>query len=249
MNIFITGGTSGIGFALTCLYLVEGHRVGICGGSKDIFDNAFPAPHDNLYFYDLDVTDRESTKQVIKQFAEGSLDLVIACAGINYGKPDIGNYIDHDIEQKIFNVNLYGTLHTFEAAIAIMLPKKSGHLVAMSSGSGLAGFPQAPAYSASKAAVLTYCESLYTRLYPEGISVSTMVPGYVDTPLPRATNPEFDKFWFVLSAQEAARRIKHAIEKKKALYIFPFQISILSYIISHMPKWLFRLIFRRKNIS
>ncbi len=249
MNIFITGGTSGIGLELTHLYLDEGHRIGICGGPKEMYEKAFPEPIANLHFYELDVTDRSATKHVISQFAEGSLDLVIASAGINYGKPDIDNLIDHEIEQKIFAVNLNGVLHTFEAALQIMLPNKSGHLVAMASGSGFAGFPQAPAYCASKAAVITYCESLATRLYPEGIRITTVAPGYVDTPLPRATNPDFEKFPWVLSAKEAAKRIKRAIEKKKELFIFPFPIYISTYIMHRMPRWIFRSLFRRKIAS
>jgi len=249
MNIFITGGTSGIGLALTRLYIQDGHRVGICGGSKGMFDKVFPTPDANLHFYELDVTKRSQTKQIITRFAEGKLDLVIASAGINYGKPDIDNQIDHDIEQKIFDVNLYGVLHTFEAALELMFPRKAGHLVAIASGTGFAGFPQAPAYSASKAAVITYCEALSTRLYPEGIKVTTVAPGFVDTPLPRATNPNFDKLPWVLTAQEAAKRIKRAIKKEKELFIFPVPIFIMAYVMNRMPRWLFRFLFRRKTAT
>ena len=246
MNVFVTGGTSGIGRELARLYLTEGHRVGICGGPPEAFARAFPSPPPGLHFFELDVTDRQACKEVIGRFAGGVLDLVVACAGISYGRPDTDNRIHHEIERRIFDTNLYGVLNTFEAALDVMFPSRSGHLVAIASASGFAGFPQAPAYSASKAAVLTYCESLATRLRPEGIAVTAVVPGFVDTPLPRAVNPDFDRMPQVLTAAEAARRIKGAIAGGKELHVFPLSTALSSYIVDRMPRRLFRFLFRRR---
>jgi len=192
------------------------------------------------------VTDRAACVRVIGDFGSSGLDLVIANAGISYGRPDTDNRIDHDMDRRILDTNLYGVLNTFEAALEVMLGARAGHLVAIASASGFAGFPQAPAYSASKAAVLTYCESLATRLRPEGIRVSAMVPGFVDTPLPRGVNPEFDRMPQVLTADEAAREVRRAIARGKELHVFPFTTALSSYLVARMPRRLFRLIFRRR---
>lgn len=244
MNVFITGGTGGIGAALAACYLQQGHRVGVCGGCEDDFLRAFPDKPNNLEFFELDVTDRQVCIDTIQTFANGSLGILIAGAGVNDGTPVKGRPLDFDRSNLILNVNLTGTLNTIEAGLPIMQAQQEGAIAVISSAAALNGFGQTPAYCASKAAVTTMCESMSLRYADQNISVSAIMPGYIDTPLARATHPDLEKMPFLIKADKAARMIVSAIEKKKMRYIFPWQVHLMSSVFSAMPRPLFRQLFK-----
>jgi short-subunit dehydrogenase len=243
VNIFITGGTTGIGFALATLYLEDGHRVGVCG--RDL--NKFPDDlknqytYKNLFCYEVDVTNREELHRAVKEFANGDLDIIIANAGRSVGvKSQIP---DVKVASHVIDVNVKGVLNTFDIGFELMLPKKKGHLVATASVAGFVGLPGAAAYSASKAAVLKLCESYAIDFKPLGISVTAIAPGFIDTPLTQQ-NPH--SMPFMMTAEKAAALIKRAIEKKKVLYIFPLPMKIVITILDKMPRCLYRFIMSIK---
>lgn len=240
MNVFITGGTGGIGKVLAERYLAAGHTVGICGGSDDDFLRAFPAPANTLHFYHLDVTERQACVDVIGQFCDGALDVLIAAAGINDGAPVKGRPLDFDRAEKIYDVNVIGVLHSVEAALACMLPRQQGRIAILSSAAAVAGYPQTPAYCSAKAALVSLSESLSLRYADRGISVSCLLPGYIDTPLARATHPDLDAMPFVISAERAAEVMIRAIEKHTLYLIFPWQVRWASRLIRLLPRRLFR---------
>jgi len=246
MNVFISGGTSGIGKALAQAYLAEGHRVGICGGTKEFFKRSFDDFPEGLEFFELDVRQRENCQKVIREFASSDgVDLVVACAGINNGKPFSEDVFDFDRELEIIDVNLKGTMHIFEAALLFMLKKQSGQLVILSSASGLVGFPEAPAYCASKGALLNYGESLAIRLKSKGISVTTLAPGYVDTPLARKTHPHLEKMPFVVAVEKTALIAKEAIENKKVRKVFPYPVAFIMVFLSLIPRTIFVRVYQK----
>jgi short-subunit dehydrogenase len=92
--------------------------------------------------------------------------------------------------------------------------------------------------------VTTMCESMSLRYADQNISVSAIMPGYIDTPLARATHPDLEKIPFLIEADKAANMIVAAIEKKKMRYIFPWQVHLMSSVFSAMPRPLFRLLFK-----
>lgn len=239
MNIFVTGGTSGLGAALATLYLSKGARVGVCGGTQEAFKVAFPrASGQRLEFFELDVRDRDATRRVFEAFAAGqTLDCVIACAGVNNGRPreQIAS-VDFDREHLIFDVNLKGFLHTAEAALAVMLPKKSGQIVAIASAAAFFPLSKVGAYCASKMALVRYCESLALDLKKVGIAVSCIAPGYIDTPLARATQPDLQEIPFLLTPDKAAHLVFAAIESRKELVVIPRGVRFLTFFLSKMPK-------------
>lgn len=240
MNVFITGGTTGIGLALATLYLTEGHRVGLCGRNLSKLPTALREQYATLYPYQVDVTDRKALKQAVRDFAANQgLDLMIANAGRSHGvKSRIPNF---EVSIDVIQVNVLGVVHAFEAALEFMLPQKGGHLAAVASVAGFLGLPGAGAYCASKAAVITLCESLTLDLKPEGIDVTTICPGFIDTPLTRQNTHAMP---FLLSADEGARRIKQALDQRKVLYIFPLPMRIIVLLLKTMPRWLYRMIMR-----
>lgn len=244
MNIFITGGTTGIGLALAKLYLEEGHRVGICARNLEKFPTEIRNKYKLLKCYEVDVVNREELRSAIMDFSQGDLDIIIANAGRSVGAKS--KTPQFSVANTIIDINVKGVLNTFEIALELMLPKKKGHLVATASVAGFVGLPGAGAYSASKAAVLKLCESYSIDLKRTGISVTAIAPGFIDTPLTQQNN---HKMPFLMSAEKAARLIKRAIEKKKPLYIFPFRMKLVMTILDKMPRSLYRALMSLKMFN
>lgn len=241
MNIFITGGTTGIGLALAKLYLEEGHRVGICARNISKFPMEIRNKYKQLSCYEVDVTNREELYKAIHDFAPTELDIVFANAGRSVGAKT--KTPQFSVANEIIDINVKGVLNTFDIALEIMLPRKKGHLVATASVAGFMGLPGAGAYSASKAAVLKLCESYSLDLKRRGIHVTAIAPGFIDTPLTQKNN---HKMPFLMSAEKAAKLIKRAIEKKKVLYVFPFRMKMIVSILDKMPRSMYRLLMNLK---
>lgn len=237
MKVFITGGTTGIGFGLCELYLKEGHEVGICGRSLSKLPQGFQEKYSKLKCYEVDVLDKDSFKKAVADFSQGNLDLIIANAGVS-GRKDSA-LVDFGKAREILNTNIMGVLNTFEVGLAEFLPRGKGHIVVIASVAGLVGLPWAPAYSASKAAVLKMGESFAISLKNKGIDVTTIAPGFIDTPLTRKNKY---KMPFLLSLEDGAQKIKRAIDKKMVLYVFPWQMKILMYVLDRMPRCLYRFL-------
>ena len=244
MNIFITGGTTGIGLALAKLYLEQGHRVGICARHLDKFPSEIKNKYKQLKCYEVDVVNREELHAAILDFANGELDMVIANAGRSVGAKS--KTPQFSVANDIIDINVKGVLNTFECALSLMLPKKKGHLVATASVAGFMGLPGAGAYSASKAAVLKLCESYSLDLKRSGITVSAIAPGFIDTPLTQKNN---HKMPFLMSSEKAAKLIKRALEKKKVLYVFPFRMKLVVGILEKMPRSWYRFLMGLKMFN
>ncbi len=234
--VFITGGTTGIGMELAKLYLKQGWKVGVCGRDPVKFEESFQSDREHVAFYPVDVADRTALKAAIADFSRViGLDLLIANAGIGYKfKTKVP---DFDWSYKMVHVNLLGVMYAFEAALDVMIPSGKGQLVAISSIAGYNGLPGVSAYSATKAAVLKYCESLHLDLRKFNIAVTTICPGFVETPL-TATNTH--SMPFLVPAPRAATLIARAVEKKKMVYAFPFFFASIVRILSILPRTWYR---------
>jgi short-subunit dehydrogenase len=243
--VFITGGTTGIGMELAKLYVSQGWKVGVCGRERAKFDDNFQAHRDNVSFYQVDVANRLELKSAIADFSKSiGLDLLIASAGIGYKfKTKIP---DFEYSYKMVHVNLLGVMYAFEAALDVMIPRSKGQLVAISSVAGFNGLPGVSAYSATKSAVMKYCESLNLDLRQFNIDVTTICPGFVDTPLTQSNNHPMP---FMMKANKAARLIAKAIEKKKMLYWFPFFFGLMIRIMSMIPRTWYRSIMSIKALN
>ena len=113
--------------------------------------------------------------------ATGGLDLVVANAGIAHYEPVATQSLEH-IEQ-MTQVNWMGTVHTIRAALPHLRARRTGQIVVMSSGAGLRSFPQAAAYSATKAAQRMFAGALRHELAGTGVSLTTVYPGEIRTSL------------------------------------------------------------------
>lgn len=243
LNIFITGGTSGIGLAIAKQYLENNHRVAVCGRDESKFEAL--KGFENAHFYQADVCDREKMINVVSEFnTQFGLDIMIASAGLSFEKKS--KIPDFDRSHKIIDINLIGTLNTFEAALKCMLPKQSGQLVGIASVAGLNGFPGVSAYSASKAGVIKLCEGYGVDLLDQGIDVTCIIPGFVDTPL---TQKNHHPMPFMVPASVAANKIIRAIEKKKELYGFPFLFVLILKFLTIIPRPWFKRLMQTKRFN
>ena len=241
MKIFITGGTTGIGFGLAKEYLKAGYVVGVCGRDLSKLDKEFAQ---KIKSYQVDVLNLEELKKAVDDFSGGKLDIMIANAGVAEGKTP--NIPDFNATREIFTINTLGVINAFEAGMNNMLPNKSGHLVGVASIAGMVGLPWSGAYSASKAAVLTLCESYSVSFKKYGVNVTAIAPGFIDTPLTRRNR---FKMPFLMPLEKASIKIKRALDRKKPLFIFPWQMKILMTILEIMPRRLYRFLMGLNLVS
>lgn len=243
-NVFITGGTSGLGLEVAKLYLKEGHNVAVCSFEEEaVARKNIPAEFD---FYQADVTDTKRMNEVVYEFKKkvGRLDVVIANAGITMSKTRIP---DFERGRRVINTNVNGVLNTFEPAVNIMKDQKSGQLVALSSLAGtIGGLPGMSIYCASKSAVYSLCEGLEIDLAAYGIKVTAIAPGFITTPM---TAHHQHKRPFLLSQEKAGELMFNAVEDKKGLYLFPYPMMIVSGILRRLPRGFYKWIMKKDMLG
>lgn len=193
------------------------------------------------FCYALDVRDAVAVQQAADDFMarNGCPDVVIANAGVSAGT--LTEYAeDIDVFQQVMDINVLGTVKTFQPFIAPMRTAQAGTLVGIASVAGFRGLPGAGAYSASKAAAISYLESLRVELRGSGIKVVTICPGYIRTPM-TAINPY--PMPFILDAGEAAKRMAKTIDRQAAFIVIPWQMNLVGYLLKVLPPWLYDRLF------
>ncbi|HEU4924748.1 MAG TPA: SDR family NAD(P)-dependent oxidoreductase, partial [Burkholderiales bacterium] len=136
----------------------------------------------------------------------------------------------------ILETNVVGLAATLAAFAPAMRAAGGGTLAGIASVAGFRGLAGNGAYCASKSAAITWMESLRAELHGSGVCVVCVCPGYIDTPMTRVNRFRMP---FLLSADEAARRIAHAIAAKRRLAVIPWQMALVSPVLRAMPGWLF----------
>jgi short-subunit dehydrogenase len=142
----------------------------------------------------------------------------------------------------IFDTNVVGVVHTFAPFVAAMREARQGALVGIASVAGFRGLPGSCAYSASKAAVIAYLESLRVEERDTGVAVLTICPGYIATAMTER-NPY--PMPFLLGADVAARRIARAIERRQRFYVLPWPMAIAGAVLRVMPRPIYDALFAR----
>ncbi|MEW6682173.1 MAG: SDR family oxidoreductase [Nitrospirota bacterium] len=240
-SIFITGASSGIGEALAVRFAAPDRTLGLVARRKAELDRVAEqcrARGATVSVFPADVRDAAAVDAAARTFlrAAGSVDVVIANAGVS--RRDNEARSGADLSREIIETNLLGVIYTFTPFIAGMDQAGSGSLVAISSVAGFRGLPNAGAYSASKAAVNTWMESLRVRL--RGcVHVMTVCPGFVATPM-TASN-RFRMPW-LLTAEDAAARIERGIQRKQAVLTFPAPMAGLVAIAHLLPRPLYEVV-------
>jgi len=240
-RVIITGASSGIGAALARAYAARQTTLGLVARRADALKDLaarFFTPHE---IYALDVRDSAAMRAAAHAFIAlyGSPDIVIANAGVSTGTltelpEDLAAFKD------VFDINVLGMVNTFQPFIDAMRAAGGGTLVGIASVAGYRGLPGAAAYSASKAAAISYLESLRVELRASGIKVITICPGYIATPM-TAKNPY--PMPFMLSADQAARAMLDIIDSGKTFAVIPWQMAIVARVLRVLPNWLYDRLF------
>ena len=234
----VTGASSGIGWSLAKRLAAEGCKVGLVARRREQLERLageITSAGGTAAFAPADVADREQTLKAIHEVAAalGPVDLLVANAGV--GAPTNLDPVNIADVVKMFQVNTLGVVYAIEAVLPEMLRRGRGHLAAVSSLGAYKGLPGESAYCASKAAVNVYMEGLRIQLREKGIAVTTLCPGFVKTPM---TEVNDFKMPFLLEADEAARRMVVALKRRRKVYDFPWQTTLMMKATRWMPDWM-----------
>lgn len=237
MAVFITGASSGLGAALAKQYAAQGHTLGLLARRRDRLHELASSLPGRHYLYVVDVQDRDELHAAAYNFIEqvGEVDVVIACAGISAGTLTEESD-DFGVFRAIFETNVMATVSTFEPFVPQMIKRQRGMLVGIASVAGVRGLPGAGAYSASKSAVTTYCESLRLELKPHNVGVVTIAPGYIRTEM-TAKNPY--QMPFLMDAEVFATKALTAIQQNKTYVVIPWQMGVVAKLMRLLPNWLY----------
>ena len=242
-TVFITGASSGIGESLARYYAARGCQLGLAARRMDLLEVLAKDLSPRPVLYPLDVRDVLALKRAAQEFVGqfGAPDIVIANAGVSRGTL---TEMEDDLSafQDVFDINVMGMVNTFHPFVAPMRAAKKGTLVGIASVAGFRGIPGGGAYSASKAAAIRYCESLRVELRGTGVSVVTICPGYIRTPM---TAVNKFKMPFLIDVDEAAVRFARAIDAKTSFTVIPWSMGIAARVLRMLPNWLYDRIFTR----
>lgn len=238
--VFITGASSGIGQALALRFAREGWRLALVarrGAEVQAWVDAQGLDADRARVYAADVRDIDGIVAAGRRcLAEQGLpDAVVANAGISVGF-DTAEFDDLEVLRCTFETNNLGMAATFHPFLAGMLKRGSGRLVGIASVAGIRGLPGHGAYSASKAAAISYCESLRVESAASGVKVVTIVPGYIDTPLTRGNRYSMP---FLMSSQAFAERAFSAIVSGDSYRVIPWQMGVVAKLLRLLPNALY----------
>ena len=237
MNVFLTGASSGIGEALAREYAARGATLGLVARRDSVLAALAAVLPGRHHTYACDVTDRDALIAAARAFeaATGGVDVVIANAGISEGVLT-EYYEDLEAFRRVMDTNVLALAHTFHPFIAPMRTRGRGTLVGIASVAGIRGLPGSEAYCASKAAAISYCESLRVELRRTGVRVVTVAPGFVRTPL-TAKNPY--RMPFLMEPADFARRAADRIDAGTSYAVIPWQMGVVAKLLRVLPNWAF----------
>lgn len=237
---FITGASSGIGQALAARYYRAGYELALVARRASEIAawaqaQGMPAQRWRVYAADVAVIDSivGAAQACIAQ--QGLPDVVIANAGISIGM-DTADRADLDVMARTYATNNIGVAATFHAFVAPMRARGSGTLVGIASVAGIRGLPGHGAYCSSKAAVISYCETLRGELRGSGVQVVTIAPGYVATPLTESNRYGMP---FLMQADDFADAAFRAIGQGTSYRVIPWQMGVVAKLLRLLPNAVF----------
>ncbi|KQW32534.1 short-chain dehydrogenase [Acidovorax sp. Root402] len=238
--VFITGASSGIGQALAQRYHQAGFRLALVArrtSEVKTWASAQGISPESYEIYSADVSVTDSIVAAGRDCIarQGVPDVVIANAGISVGM-DTAVRDDIDVMARTFATNNIGMAATFQPFVDAMVQRGSGTLVGIGSVAGIRGLPGHGAYCASKAAVISYCESLRGELRPHGVRVVTVSPGYIDTPLTQQNRYSMP---FLMQPADFADQAFRTIQAGVSYRVIPWQMGVVAKLLRMLPNPLF----------
>lgn len=250
-TILISGATGGIGSALAKCYASPNTTLILTGRNEQRLDEIADycrKKNAQVITHAFDMTDEKILVDWLGELMKTiSIDLVIANAGISIGILQQGHFESLEKTIELMQINLLALIKMIHPIIKDMKKRKSGQIALMSSLAAFRGLPQSPAYCASKAAIRIYGESLRALLRNEGIFVSVICPGFVQTAMSEQLHGPKP---FLLTADEAAKIIRKKLQKKYSEIIFPLQLALILKLLKILPmRWTDYLLLKVKTHS
>jgi short-subunit dehydrogenase len=238
-TILVTGASSGIGRALAVEYARGGSRLALAARRADELEATAAevrAAGGEAVCIPADLTDVDVAAEVVRRAERdlGSLEMVVANAG--RGDTKHGARLTWNDVGPVIDLNVRAAMATLVAAIPIMIAQQRGQLVGVSSLAGVRGLPTSAAYSASKAAMSAFLESLRIDLRAAGIRVTDVQPGFVLTPLNADASHPTPFRWPV---EKAVRHIARRLESGPAMIAFPWQLVVATRFARLLPAWVY----------
>lgn len=239
-TVLLTGASSGIGEGIALALARRGAVLGLVARRRDMLEGLAERcekAEGTARVFAADVTDATAIAEAARSFRQefGQIDVMIANAGIG-GNDDKTRSYDPDAVKKVIDINLLGAVNAVHAVVPHMIERGSGHLVAISSLAGFRGLPKSAAYSASKAGMTAFFESVRLDVADKGISVTIIQPGFIKTPL---TSGRTNKMPFLMELEDAIPHFLRAIERRKKFAAFPWQLATIVRAGKFMPAWLY----------
>ncbi len=233
-HIVITGASSGIGEALARLYARPSIRLGLIARRRDMLEQLAESCRQQgalVWTAAADVRNAdELARLLVSQDTVQPIDLLIANAGISGGTFGAG---ESDAQARaIFSTNIDGVVNTVHPLLPRMAARRNGQIAIMASLAGFRGWPAAPAYSASKAAVRVYGEGLRGEYMRRGVRINVICPGYIDTPMTQANHFPMP---FLISAEKGARIIANSLARNHARIAFPWPTAFAVWLLALLP--------------
>ncbi len=225
-SVLITGATSGIGHQLAMGYARRGWRVMACGRNKEVLSQ-LSREFSSVVTYEFDVTDREHSLKVLSNLPWIPTLWILNAGNCEY--IDNGR-MDAKLVERVFKANVFGLANMIEAIDPYL---SAGHRVAIvSSIASELALPRAEAYGASKSAVGYLARSLRLDWRSRGIDVSTIYPGFVDTPL---TAKNTFSMPMIMSKEQASIAIQDGLDKGRANIYFPKRFTWILRALGSFP--------------
>lgn len=248
--VVITGGSDGIGKALVAQFLALGAKVATCGRNENKLSLlAAEFPSSNLYTAQVDVSKQDQSEAFIKQVVDnwGRIDVLINNAGISMRA--LVSEVSVQTLQNVMDINFWGTVYCTKAALASIKQNK-GVIVGVSSIAGYRGLPGRSGYSASKSALNGWLEALKTELYASGTHVMWVCPGFTTSNIRNAALDKNAKAQgespmdegAMMSSEQCATHIIHAIEKRKRSLVLTFTGKRTVFMNKFFPAWADKLV-------
>ena len=238
--VYITGASSGLGQAMARRYHRAGYRLALVarrGAEVEAWARAEGIAPANCTVHAADVRDIDAITAAGRACiaAQGLPDVVIANAGISLGI-DTAIFDDLAVMRRTYETNTLGMAATFQPFITPMRERGAGRLVGIASVAGIRGLPGHGAYCSSKAAVISYLESLRGELRPSGVRVVTVLPGYIATPLTAQNRYGMP---FLMQPDAFAERAFDAISAGSSYRVIPWQMGVVARLLRALPNVLF----------
>lgn len=222
--VWITGASSGIGAEVALELARRGARVVVTARRAEELER-LAARSANIAAAPGDITDHDGIAEVVEGIvaSHGGIDVALLNAGTY--RPVLPEDFSAELFRPHVEVNIMGTVNCIEAVLPHMRSRRSGRIAVVASVTGFASLPMASAYGATKAFLISMCDSLRADLAGErsGVQVTVVAPGFVRTDLTEQNDFEMP---FVIEAPEAARIIADGLEAGDPEIAFPRRMSL-----------------------